>query len=316
MSGYIARRILWLVPVLFFISLITFTLMHSVEGGPWDEEKKLPDNVIENLNRKYGLDKPVWRQYVSFVTNALKGDLGISFRRQDQPVTQIILTGFKVTAVLGLMAVVTATTIGIGLGVLAAVNRNGVLDYVSVMLASLGSAIPGFALGIFLIYFFSVRIHALPTSGWNASAGLIPGVLPPLKQAIMPVITLSALPMAFLARVTRASMLEVLRQDYIRTARAKGLRSLTILYRHSIRNALIPVLTIIGPITAGLVTGSFIVEQLFSIPGVGRLFVQSINARDYGVIMGTTLFYAVIIALANLAVDVTYAIADPRIRYK
>lgn len=316
MSNYIARRALWLIPVLFFISLLTFVLMHNVEGGPWDSERKLPDNVIQNLNRKYGLDKPLWRQYVDFLTNALQGDLGISFQRQNKPVTDVILSGFKVTAVLGFMAIVVASVFGISLGVLAAVNRNGFFDYLSVFLASTGSAIPGFVLGIFLIYVLSVQLHLLPTFGWDTKHGLIPGYVPQPKQAIMPTITLAALPTAFLARVTRASMLEVLRQDYVRTARAKGLHTLTVLYRHSFRNALIPIVTVLGPITANLVTGSFIIEQLFSVPGVGRLFIQSINGRDYGMIMGTTLFYATIIAFANLAVDITYAFIDPRIRYR
>jgi oligopeptide transport system permease protein len=316
MAAYIVRRILWLLPVLFFISLITFSLMHLVPGGPWDSERQLPPQVVENLNRKYGLDKPVWRQYIDYATNALQGDLGISFARQNKPVTDVILGGFKVTAMLGLMAVATAALAGITLGVMAAVNRNQAADYASVFLASLGSSIPGFVLGIFLIYIFSVKLHVFPTFGWNVKAGLIHGWLPQWRQAVMPVITLAALPTAFLARITRASMLDVLRQDYIRTAYAKGLPRGAVLYRYGFRNAVIPILTVLGPITAHLVTGSFIVEQLFSVPGIGRLFVQSINGRDYGMIMGTTLFYAVLIAVANLAVDVAYALVDPRIRYR
>lgn len=305
MSGYVVRRVLWLLPVLFFVSLITFALMHSVEGGPWDEEKKLPDAVIENLNRKYGLDKPVWRQYIDFVWNALQGDLGASFQRQDKPVTDIIVSGFRVTATLGVIAMAIALMIGVTLGVLGAVNRNGIADYASVLLGSIGAAVPSFALAILLIYVFAVKLHWLPVLGWGSA-----------EQAVMPAATLAALPTAFLARVTRASMLDVLGQDYMRTARAKGLRSATVLYRHGLRNALIPILTVTGPIMAGLVTGSFIVEQVFAIPGIGRLFVHSINARDYGMIMGTTLFYAVIIAFANLAVDIAYAVVDPRIRYQ
>jgi oligopeptide transport system permease protein len=305
MSGYIFRRILWMVPVLLFISLITFALMHSVEGGPWDQEKKLPDAIVQNLNHRYGLDKPVWQQYLNFVWNALHGDLGISFQRQDKPVTDIILSGFKVTAVLGMAAVGTSMAIGITLGVLAAINRNSIADYASVFLASVGSAVPNFALSIFLIYIFAVKLHVLPVFGWGS-----------LKQAILPVATLSALPTAFLARITRASMLDVLRQDYIRTARAKGLTNLLVLYRHAFRNALIPIITAIGPIAAALVTGSVVIETIFAIPGTGRLFVHSLDARDYGMIMGTTLFYAVVIAVANLAVDITYAVVDPRIRYR
>ena len=316
MINYIARRTLWLIPVLFFVSLITFLLMHNVEGGPWDYERKLPENVLQNLNKKYGLDQPLWRQYANFVADALQGDLGVSFKRQDKPVTEIILSGFKVTGMLGLMAVTTAAVVGITLGVLAAVNRNGPMDYASTLLATIGSSIPSFVLGIFLIYFLSVKLHFLPTFGWNVKDGLVPGWIPPWKQTIMPVICLAALPTAYLARVTRASMLEVLQQDYVRTARAKGLRNITVLYRHSFRNALIPILTVLGPISVNLVTGVFIVEVLFSIPGTGRLFIQSVNGRDYGLIMGTTMFYAFFIAIANLAVDVAYAIVDPRIRYK
>jgi oligopeptide transport system permease protein len=304
MVSYIIRRILWLVPVLLFISLITFVLMHSVEGGPWDQEKKLPDAVVQNLNHRYGLDKPAWRQYLDFVWHAMQGDLGISFQRQDKPVTDVILSGFKVTAVLGLLAIGTSVVVGVTLGILAAVNRNSIADYASVFLASVGSAVPSFALAIFLIYVFSVKLQVLPVFGWGS-----------VRQAILPVITLSALPTAFLARITRASMLDILRQDYIRTARAKGLASFLVFSRHGFRNALIPIITAIGPIAAALVTGSFIVEQVFAIPGTGRLFVHSLNARDYGMIMGTTMFYAVIIAAANLAVDIAYAVVDPRIRY-
>jgi oligopeptide transport system permease protein len=316
MAGYAVRRTLWLIPVLFFISLATFALMHSVEGGPWDTgERKLPEAVVRNLDRQYGLDKPVYQQYADFVWNALQGDLGVSFQRQNKPVTDVILSGFKITAVLGLMAMTVAIVVGVGLGVLAAVNRNRLPDYASVVLATAGSSVPGFVLGIFLVYGFSVKLHALPTFGWDVKHGLVPGYLPPLRQAILPVLTLAALPAAFLSRVTRASVLDVLQQDYLRTAHAKGLATATVLRRHALRNALIPIITVMGPMVANLVTGSFIVEQLFSIPGTGRLFVQSVNARDYGMIMGTTLFYAVLIAGANLAVDIACAFANPRIRF-
>ena len=291
--------------------------MHSVEGGPWDSgDRPLSESAKQALDRKYGLDLPVWRQYLRFLGNAVQGDLGISFQRQDQPVTKILARGFKVTATLGVLALSLAVIAGVSLGVFAALNRNSVPDYVSVLLASVGSSVPNFVLGIFLIYVLSVQLHWLPTFGWNVNRGLIHGVLPYWKQAIMPVITLAALPSAILARVTRASMLEILGQDYIRTARSKGLRWSVILWRHSFRNALIPILTILGPISAQLVTGSFIVEQLFSVPGIGRQFIQSVLARDYGMIMGTTLFYSAIIVVANLMVDITYAFADPRIRYR
>lgn len=316
MAAYTLKRLLWLGPVLLFISLVTFILMHSVQGGPWDEELPLPPTVVTNIKAKYGFDKPLWRQYADFVTNAMRGDLGISYARQDKPVTDIILSGFRVSAVLGLMALSVALVSGIALGVVSAMNRNRLPDYAGVAFASMGSAVPGFVLGVLLIYLFGVRLHWLPTFGWDTKHGLIPGWLPKPGQIVLPVITLAALPAAYLARVTRASLLDVLRQDYMRTARAKGLSGSTILLQHAMRNAAIPIITVIGPMTAALVTGSFIVEYLFSIPGTGRLFVQSVNARDYGMIMGTTLFFATVIVLANLAVDLAYAFCDPRIRYR
>jgi oligopeptide transport system permease protein len=290
--------------------------MHSIEGGPWDEERPLPPATVEDLDRKYGLDQPVWRQYLSFLGNAVQGDLGLSYQGQDRPVTEIVLSGFKVSLVLGLSAMALAMVLGVSLGVVSALHRNRLPDYAGVFFASLGAAIPAFVLGIFLIYIFGVQLHWLPTFGWNTRDGMIPGWLPRWQQMVLPVITLAALPAAFLARVTRASMLDVLGQDYIRTARAKGLGPLAVLFSHSLRNAAIPILSVIGPITAALITGSFIVEQLFSVPGTGRLFVQSVNARDYGLIMGATLFYATVIVLANLAVDIAYAFFDPRIRYQ
>ena len=290
--------------------------MHAVEGGPWDEERPLPPAVVENLNQKYGLDQPLWRQYVDFAGRALTGDLGVSYQSADRPVTEIILHGFRATAVLGALALVLATVLGVGLGVLSAVHRNRAPDYAGVLLASAGSSLPAFVLGILLIYTFGVELRWLPTFGWNLNDGLVAGWLPPLRQMVLPVVTLAALPAAYLARVTRASMLDVLQQDYMRTARAKGLSSRAVLLRHGLRSAGIPILTVIGPTTAALVTGSFIIEHLFSIPGTGRLFVVSVQARDYGMIMGSTLFYAAVIVLANLAVDLAYAFLDPRIRYR
>jgi oligopeptide transport system permease protein len=316
MAEYALRRLLWLLPLLFFVSLITFVLMHSVEGGPWSEERPLPPAVVENLDRKYGLDKPVWRQYLDFLANAVQGDLGISYQGQDRPVTEILLRAFRVTAVLGLVALAVATVIGVGLGVASATNRNKAVDYASVLFASAGAAVPGFVLAVFLIYIFGVQLHLLPTFGWDTRNGLVEGWLPRPEQMVLPVVTLAALPAAYLARITRASLLDVLRQDYVRTAQSKGLGRTAVLLRHSLPNAAIPVLTVIGPITAALLTGSFIVEYMFSIPGTGRMLVQSINARDYGMIMGTTLFYTAVIAIANLVIDLAYAAVDPRIRYR
>jgi len=316
MAAYALRRILWLGPALFFISLVTFALMHAVQGGPWDDDRALPSTTVENLNRKYGLDRPLWEQYALFAGNALRGDLGISTTRQDKPVTQIMVSGFRITGILGVMALAVAAVAGIGLGVLSAVNRNRLADYTAVGFASAGAAIPAFVLGVFLIYVFGVKLGWFATFGWDTRHGVVPGWLPRWDQMVLPVITLAALPAAYLARVTRASLLEVLRQDYMRTARAKGLPETTVLVRHALRNAAIPILSVLGPLTAGLVTGSFIVEYLFSVPGSGRLLVESISARDYNLIMGATLFYAAVIVLANLAVDLAYAIADPRVHLR
>jgi oligopeptide transport system permease protein len=316
MAAYAFQRLLWLAPALLFISLVTFALMHAVQGGPWDEERPLPPEVVRALNQKYGLDQPLWRQYVLFVGNAAQGDLGLSFRGQDRPVTDVLASGFRATAVLGLLSLSLAVVFGVGLGILSALHRNRWPDYAGVAFASMGSALPGFVLGVLLIYVFGVELRWFSTFGWDLKRGMIPGWLPPFRQLVLPVITLAALPTAYLARITRASMLDVLQQDYMRTARAKGLSRTTVISRHALRNAAIPIITVVGPMTAALITGSFIVEHLFSIPGTGRLFVQSVNARDYGMIMGTTLFYAFLIVIANLAVDLAYAFFDPRIRYR
>ena len=305
MFAYTVRRVLWLVPVLLGVATITFVLMHVVPGGPWDQEKTLAPQVVQNLNRRYGLDKPVWRQYVDFLSKAVRGDLGVSYTYQDRSVTSIIRSGFPVTASLGLIAFVLSMGIGLPLGLAAASKQNSLLDYFSVFFATSFASTPGFVLGILLMILFSVNLHWLPTSGWGTP-----------QKIIMPAIALAALPAAYTARLTRASVLEVIRQDYIRTARAKGLQETVIYYRHVLKNALIPVLTIMGPELAFLVTGSFIIEALFSIPGVGRLFVQGVFQRDYGLIMGTVLFYAFIVAILNLVVDLLYAAVDPRIRLK
>jgi oligopeptide transport system permease protein len=316
MAAYIVRRILWLGLTLVFISLATFVLMHSVKGGPWDMERAVPPQQVENLNRKYGLDDPLWRQYTTFATNALRGDLGLSFQRQDKAVTGIIFDGFKVSAVLGLMAFTLAAGAGVTLGIYSALHRNRLPDYGGTLFATLGAAVPAFVLGIFLKTLFAVELGWFATFGWDTHGGLIPGWLPRWDQIILPVITLAALPAAYFARMTRASLLDVLQQDYMRTARAKGLGSRAVLLRHGLRNAAIPLLTLAGPILAALVTGSFIIEQLFEVPGIGRAFVNAVTDRDYGMIMGTTLFYAFIIVLANLVIDISYAYADPRVRYR
>lgn len=304
MIRYLVHRILWLFVVLVFVALVTFVLMHSVPGGPWDREKTLPPSTVENLNRRYGLDRPVWQQFTDYLWRAVRGDLGVSFTFQDRPVTDIIADGLRPTAILGLLALAFALVVGLSLGIIAAIRQNSLIDYASVFFATSGASVPNFVVGIILVVMLAVHLGWLPTGGWGDP-----------KQAIMPTVALGALPAAYLARVTRASMLEVLRQDYIRTAWAKGLTERVVIMRHAVRNALIPVLTLAGPLAVNLITGSFIIETVFSIPGIGRLFVQAVFGRDYGLIMGTILFYAFIVAIANLIVDILYAVVDPRIRY-
>lgn len=304
MYRYIVRRVLWLVVVLFAVSLITFVLMHLVPGGPWSRDKQLAPQVVKALNTRYGLDKPIYVQYENYVVGLLHGNLGVSYTYQDRSVTQILMQGLPKTAILGTVAFILAILIGISFGMAAALRQNSWIDYACVMFSTIFASVPGFILGIVLIIVFSVILHWLPTGGWGS-----------IKQVIMPAVALGALPAAFIARITRASTLDTMRQDYVRTANSKGILKRVVLVRHILRNALIPVVTISGPQFAALVTGSVIVETVFTIPGIGRLFVQGVFARDYGLIMGSVLFYAFVISVANLLVDILYAVIDPRIHY-
>ncbi len=304
MYRFILRRFLWLLLVLFVVLLITFILMHLVPGGPWDREKSLAPKVVEALNRKYGLDKPLWMQFTTYIGGIFHGDLGISYSYSDRNVADILVRGFPKTATLGVLAFLLSQLIGIPLGVAAALRQNSATDYASVLFSTIFASIPAFVLGILMMILFSVVLHWLPTTGWGKP-----------QQLIMPVICLAALPAAQIARITRASTLEVMRLDYVRTARSKGLKESVVRVRHIFRNSLIPVVTIAGPELANLITGSFIIENLFAVPGVGRIFLNGINSRDYPLIMGGVLFYAFIIAIMNLVVDILYAAIDPRIRY-
>ncbi len=317
MTTYIIRRVLQLIPVLWAVATITFFLMHMVPGGPFTQDKKVPADILAALNRRYNLDQPLWKQYLLYLWNISHGDLGLSFRG-DRDVSQLIRDGFFVTAQLGILAFIVASVVGLTLGILSALNQNGVLDYVGVFFATIGAALPNFVMASFLIIIFAIKFHWFQVLGWGGPiqvSQIFDASAWDWKKMVLPVIALSTLPAAFIARVTRASMLEVLHQDYIRTAQAKGLSQRVVILRHGIKNAMIPVLTVMGPYAAILVTGSFIIENVFSIPGVGRAFVDAVQRRDYAMIMGSTLFYAVIVAFANLIVDVLYAAVDPRIRY-
>ena len=304
MGGYIVRRILWLIPVLLVVSLITFTLMHLVPGGPWSGERNLPAGVTTAINAKYHLNEPVWQQFARWVFDVIRGDFGPSFRYADRSINRIIADGLPATIQLGLMAFTLSVTVGIPLGIIASLGHNRWPDYLATFISMIGIATPSFILAVLLIVIFSVWLKVLPALGWGQP-----------DQYILPVVALAGYQIAQIARYTRASMLEVTRKDYIRTAQSKGLRERAVVVRHMIRNALIPVVTILGPILAFLVTGSFIIETFFGIPGIGRYYVQAIVQRDYSLIMAMTVVYAFAVASLNVFVDMLYGYIDPRIRY-
>jgi oligopeptide transport system permease protein len=318
MSKFLIRRLLYMIPVLLLISLVTFTLMKMTPGGPWDKgegQRQVSQTQREILNRKFNLDKPEWQQYLLYMWGAIRGDLGPSFQYKDRNVSDILFeppegkgfweSKFGRSATLGLIAAAIGLALGLPIGILAAVKQNSWIDYLSLFIATLGTSVPSFVMAIFMILLFSYSLHWLPVIG-DFSADW--------KPWVMPTIVLSFGLVAFLARLTRATMLEQLRQDYVRTARAKGLVERVVIFKHTLKNSLIPVATVMGPAVAGLITGTFFIEYMFSFPGMGRYFVQAISQRDYSMIMGTTLFYALVISLANLTVDVVYGWLDPRIK--
>ncbi len=315
MLAYATRRLLAMIPLIVAIATVTFLLMHAVEGGPFDTDKPLPPATLDNLKRRYGLDDPLHVQYLNYLKNLAQFDLGISIAN-NRNISDIIQERMSVSVQLGIAAFLFATTFGMTLGILSSLNQNGISDYVGVFVATIGAAMPSIVLAPLLTIVFAVQL------GWFnvlssdfGFTGWFRGDFSNWRQVVLPTVALGFLPMAYIARITRASMLEVLRQDYIRTARAKGLAEFVVVLRHATRNAMIPVLTVLGPIFAGLITGSLVIETLFAIPGLGREFVRSVLIRDYGLIMGVTVFYAVVIAFMNLVVDLLYGLADPRIRY-
>ena len=351
MSQYIVRRLLWNLLVILVISAITFGLMHAVPGGPFDREKALPAEIMANLNARYNLDQPLLVQYGLYLSEVMLPHLsstapgtslredslfniplgknlwlkwmnfGPSYSSRSRTVNDIFRQQLPVSFQLGLMALMVALLIGIPLGILAALKQNTIWDYLGMSVAIFGVSVPVIVLGPILVWIFGVSLKWLPPTGWGTKPPFVLGFLPRppygtfLKHAIMPAVALGLVSSAILARLTRASLLQVVREDYIRTARAKGLPERSIIVRHALRNSLIPVVTMLGPMFAALITGTFVTEMIFGIPGMGRYFVTSITNRDYPVIMGTILLYAVFLVLANLIVDITYAFLDPRIRY-
>jgi oligopeptide transport system permease protein len=329
MFAYFVRRLFWLVPVLFTVTLITFVLMHNTPGGPWDRDlntRQVDAVTQKRLNEYYGLDKPLWRQFVAYVIGDFNadgkfdcgmicGDLGPSYRVRGRTVQDILFSPpedksfldsrFGYSARLGLTSLSLAILLGIPVGVIAALGQNTWRDYLGLFIATAGISVPSFVMGIFLIIIFGSWLHLI---------SIVPRSWDQISVWIVPAAVLGFNTTAYTARLTRSTMLEVMRQDYVRTARAKGLAERVVIIIHMLKNALIPVVTFLGPALAALVTGSFIIETMFGFPGMGRAYVTAIQQRDYSMILGTTIIYALMVAIANLSVDVIYVLIDPRIK--
>ena len=350
MGQYIARRLVYLVLVLFAVSAITFGLMHAVPGGPFNSNKSLPPEIIANLEKHYNLDSPLIVQYADYLyevmvphitsempTNAIEDDylitvnigsiwikwmnFGPSYKSRIRNVNDIFREQLPISMQLGLMAILVAIVIGVPLGIVAALKQNTIFDYLGMSIAIFGASVPVIVFGPLMVWVFGVTLKWLPPTGWGSEAPFFLGFLPKnigwdyFKYAIMPAFSLGLGESALIARLTRASLLQVIHEDYIRTARAKGITEKRIVLKHAIKNSLLPVITVLGPLLASLLAGTFVTETIFGIPGMGKYFVTSITNRDYPVIMGVILAYAIFLVFANLIVDLTYKLIDPRIKY-
>ncbi|WP_308579880.1 ABC transporter permease [uncultured Oribacterium sp.] len=305
MPKYILKRAIMSLITAFLVATLTFFVMNMVPGGPFLSEKAVTPQAQAAMEAKYGLDKPLFQQYTTYMTGILKGDFGLSIKKRGRTVSQIIGTKFPVSAKVGGLALILAVCTGIPLGAVAAFNRGKFIDNLLVVLSTAGIAIPSFLSSTILIYIFTTKLKLLPSLG-----------LKDAQSYIMPVVALALYPTFYMARLMRSSMLDVMGQDYMRTAKAKGVTTFKAIFKHALRNAILPVITYLGPLLAALMTGSFIIEKIFNIPGLGSEFVSSITSRDYPMIMGTTIFLAVFIIIMNLFVDIAYAIVDPRIKLK
>ena len=311
MLKFIVRRAVWTIPVILLVILFTFVMMRQIKGNPFrNTERAVPESIQRNLERKYHLDKPWYVQYAYYVEGVFRFDLGPSLVQRNQDVNDVIKEHFPVSIRLGLFAMLWAIIVGIPLGVLAALKQNSIFDYATMAFVNAGFALPNFLVSTLLIYFFAVKWGGwtgLPTNGWDNGIG-------GWRTWIMPAFALGHAPMTYFARIVRGSMLETLQADYIRTAKAKGLRWRRVIGLHVLRNSLIPAVTAAGPLLGFLITGSFIVETIFGIPGIGRYFVISVTSRDYSITMGITVLLSIIVIVANLVVDVLYGVLDPRTR--
>ena len=304
MLKFIVRRIFWTIPVLLVVIFLTFIMMRQIEGNPFRQtERAVPEAVQQNLERKFNLDKPWWQQYLFYVKGVATLDFGPSLVLRGQSVNDIMKEHFPKSIELGVYAFLFAIIVGVPLGVIAALRQNTWVDYTAMFFSNIFHALPSFLVATLMIYFIALKADLLPTSGWTG-----------WEYKILPAIALGFAPMALFARLVRGSMLETLQQDYVRTARAKGLRYRRVVGLHVLRNSLIPVITAAGPLLGFIITGAFVIELIFNIPGIGQYYVTAVNARDYSVVMGLTVLLSVIIIFANLIVDILYGILDPRTR--
>ncbi|AIM17835.1 MULTISPECIES: ABC transporter permease [Neobacillus] len=303
MNSYFIKRLVAMIITLWLIITGTFFLMHSVPGSPFNEERTTNEAIQKNLEAYYQLDKPLFVQYGNYLKSLVQFDLGPSIKKSSQTVNDLLGRGFPVSFELGLYTLILAIISGITLGVLAALRHNGIIDYLAMTIAVLGISIPNFVMATLLIQQLAVNIPIFPVATWASP-----------KHMVLPILALATGPMAIIARLTRTSMLEVLTQDYIKTAKAKGLSPVKIVFKHALRNALLPVVTVLGSLAASILTGTFVIEKIFAIPGMGKYFVDSINNRDYPVIMGTTVFYSAILIVMLFLVDLAYGFLDPRIK--
>ena len=303
MKKYLLKRLTMSLITLWAIITITFVLMHSVPGNPFAKEGKMPASVYENLQRKYGLDKPLSEQYVIYLKNLLKGNFGESMKSRVETVNDMIGRGFPVSAYLAVESLLIALTIGPALGALAALYQNKWPDYLSMIIAIIGISVPSFIMGTVLIQFVARNVSWIPIGGWGT-----------FQHTLLPAFALAMMPLAYTARLMRSSMLEVLGQDYIKTAKSKGITKSAVILKHAVRNAILPTISVLGTLVSNLLVGSFVIEKIFGIPGLGLFFVKSIVSRDYTLIMGTTIFYSIILILALFVVDIAYMFIDPRIK--
>ena len=310
MTKYIIKRLIGMIPTLFIIITLSFFIVRIAPGGPFDGERALPEVVKRNIEARYHMDEPLIMQYGRYMFDVIRGDLGPSYKYKDYDVNTLITVSLPNSIVLGTMAMIVALLFGISLGTLAAVKQNSILDYIPMCLAAFGLSIPLFVFAPLLQQIFSMWLGWLPTTGWFMANNA------QLRTAILPVAALSFAYYADIARLTRSSMVETLRSDYIRTARAKGMKNSTIIFKHAMKGAMLPVVSYLGPAFAGILTGSIVVEQVFLVPGLGKFFVQSSFNRDYTLIVGVVIVYSVILIIMNFLVDIVYAFLDPRISYK